>query len=122
MPETMLLIPGRSSKQGTSLNAGKLGAEYIEVTSTVEMNSDDMTRLGLTEGDMIRMSTDIGECIVKCKARKPAELPAGMLFMAYGPLSSQLVGGETQGTGMPLSKGFDVEVEKITGDLPATNN
>ena len=35
MPVTMLLIPGRSSKQGTSLNKGKLGDEYREITSTV---------------------------------------------------------------------------------------
>ena len=56
MTETMLLIPGRTSKQGTSLNAGKLGAEYIEVTSTVEINSDDMARLGLKEGDALRLS------------------------------------------------------------------
>ena len=115
MPETMMLIPGRTSKQGTSLNAGKLGAEYIEVTSTVEMNSDDMARLGLREGDKIRMRTSVGECTVTCKARKPSELPSGMLFMAYGPMSSQLVGGDTQGTGMPMSKGFDVEVEKVAG-------
>lgn len=113
MAETMLLIPGRTSKQGTSLNAGKLGAEYIEVTTTVEINSDDMARLGVKEGDAVRLSTAVGECVVKCKARKPSDLPAGMLFMAYGPASSQLVGGETQGTGMPLSKSFDVQVERV---------
>ena len=36
----MMLIPGRSSKQGTSLNKGKLKEEYLEVTSTLEMNKD----------------------------------------------------------------------------------
>ena len=54
MPESMILIPGRSSKQGTSLNAGKLKEEYLEVTSTVEMNADDMLRLGLNDGDQVR--------------------------------------------------------------------
>ena len=34
MTETMTLIAGRTSKQGTSLNAGKLKDEYIEVTTT----------------------------------------------------------------------------------------
>jgi formylmethanofuran dehydrogenase subunit D len=33
--------------------------------------------------------------------------------MAYGPPSSQLMGGDTQGTGMPMSKAFEVEVEPI---------
>jgi len=33
-----------------------------------------------------------------------------MLFMAYGPASSQLMGGDTAGTGMPISKNLEVEV------------
>lgn len=37
----MILIPGRSSKQGTSLNKGKLKEEYQTVTSTLEVNEDD---------------------------------------------------------------------------------
>jgi formylmethanofuran dehydrogenase subunit D len=114
MAETMILIPGRTSKQGVSLNVSKLHGEYVEVTNTVEMNADDMARLGLRAGDAVRLRTEVGEVVVRCKARKPAELPAGMLFMAYGPASSQLIGGETQGTGMPLSKSFEVEVEPMS--------
>ncbi len=49
MAETMILVPGRSSKQGTSLNKGKLKQEYLSVTSTLEMNSDDMQRLELED-------------------------------------------------------------------------
>lgn len=113
MAETMILIPGRTSKQGTSLNVSKLHGEYIEVTNMVEMNADDMARLGLREGDQVRLRTEVGETVVRCKARKPTELPSGTLFMAYGPSSSLLIGGETQGTGMPLSKSFDVEVEPV---------
>ena len=30
MPETFILIPGRTSRQGTSLEACKLEAEYVE--------------------------------------------------------------------------------------------
>jgi formylmethanofuran dehydrogenase subunit D len=113
MAETMILIPGRTSKQGTSLNAGKLKEEYRDVTSTLEMNENDMSRLGLQDGDQVRLRTEIGETVVHCKARKAADLPAGLLFMAYGPASSQLMGGDTAGTGMPLSKNLDVEVEPL---------
>ena len=112
MSETMILVAGRNSKQGTSLNAGKDSAEYVEVTGTVEMNADDMARLGLSAGDPVRLRTDEGETVVKCKPRKPEDLPSGLLFMAYGPPSSRLMAGETQGTGMPNSKSFEVEVEK----------
>src|SRR5262245_59227072 len=114
MAEIMTLIAGRSSKQGTSLNAGKLEAEYREVTSTLEMNADDMARLGLRDGDKVRLRTDMGEIVVACKGRKVQDLPLGLLFLPYGPPSSQLMGGDTAGSGMPISKNFEVEVEPLT--------
>ena len=113
MSETMLLIPGRSNKQGTSLNKGKLKDEYLEVTSTVEMNEDDMQRLRLQEGDSVRLSNEIGEFIAKCKGRKALDLPSGMIFIAYGPSSSRLMDSDTGGSGMPISKNLLVQVEKF---------
>ena len=50
MSEKMILIAGRNSKQGASLNAGKMKPEYIEVTSTVEMNEEDMNLRGIFGG------------------------------------------------------------------------
>lgn len=113
MPETMILIPGRSQKQGTSLNAGKLGDEYLEETSTAEMNMEDMQRLGIADGDRIRLRNRTGEAVVRCKGRKPEDLPAGVLFVAYGPTSSQLMESDTAGSGMPISKNIEVEVEVL---------
>ena len=114
MPETMLLIPGRSSKQGTSLNKGKLGDEYRDVTSTVEINADDMVRLGFNDGDKLRLRNHVGEAVVTCVSKKATDLPEGMIFIAYGPSSSRLMEGDTAGSGMPLSKHLPVEVEKIS--------
>ena len=113
MAETMILVPGRSNKQGTSLNKGKLKEEYLLITSTLEMNSDDMQRLGLEEGDLVRLSNATGETVVSCKGRKPEDLPSGMLFIPYGPPSSQLMASDTAGTGMPLSKHMEVLVERV---------
>lgn len=114
MAETMLLIAGRSSKQGTSLNKGKLKEEYLTITSTVELNEDDMTRLGLEAGDKIRLKNEIGETIATCKGRKATDLPSGLMFMAYGPSTSMLMGSDTAGSGMPISKNLEVQVEKVT--------
>jgi formylmethanofuran dehydrogenase subunit D len=116
MAETMILIAGRSSKQGTSLNEGKLKQNYIDVTSTVEMNQDDMDRLGIQDGDKVRLRSDRGETVVQCKGRKAKDLPSGLLFIAYGPPSSLLMSGETAGTGMPISKNLDVVVERVASD------
>ena len=112
--KTMLLIPGRTTKQGTSLNAGKLKEEYLAVTSTVEMNEDDMKSLALEKGDAVRLTSDEGEIVVTCAPKKAADLPSGILFMAYGPSSSELMGSDTAGSGMPLSKQIEVRVEAAT--------
>ena len=113
MSETMLLIPGRSNKQGTSLNKGKLKEEYLQVTSTVEMNVDDMQRLNLNDGDSVKLSNNLGEFIATCVGKKATDLPNGMLFIAYGPSSSRLMESDTGGSGMPLSKNLQVQVEKV---------
>ncbi len=112
MSETFVLIPGRTAKQGTALNQGKYTEEYKTETTTLIMNPDDMTRLDLSAGDRVRLSTEQGSIVVACAAAKPDALPSGLLFMPYGPATSQLMGAETHGTGMPDSKGLDVELEK----------
>ena len=119
MAVMMTLIGGRSSKQGTSLCAGKLGAEYLQVTSTVEMNVEDMARLGLSNDSKVRLRTPVGEVVLRCKGRETKDLPPGLLFMAYGPFSSELMAGDTGATGMPISKNLDVEVEPVVDGAAA---
>ena len=112
MSETMLLIPVRTSRQGTSLNAGKLKDDYRDETSTVELHPDDLARLGLKKGDKIRMISEYdSEAVVKCKAQKGASASTGLIFMAYGPTSSLFMEADTAGTGMPISKQITVTIE-----------
>lgn len=111
MAETMLLIAGRTSDQGVSINEGKLGSRYREVTTTVEINEEDMARLGLEAGDKVRLTTPEGSVVVSCKERKAEDLPSGVLFLPYGPASSQLMAGDTAGSGMPISKNLEVVLE-----------
>jgi formylmethanofuran dehydrogenase subunit D len=112
MPENFILIPGRTSRQGTSLNEGKFSTEYVEETSTLLMSPEDMARLDLKKGDHVRLRTAQGQIELPCQAAKAGELPAGVLFLPYGDMSSRLMGGDTHGSGMPDSKSFDVELER----------
>jgi formylmethanofuran dehydrogenase subunit D len=102
-----LLNASRSSKQGTLINVGKDSDEYVALTSTMTMAADDMAELGLAEGQMALVRTEFGEASFKCEAGK---VPAGMIFVPYGPPTCKLMGGTTDGTGMPTSKGWVVEV------------
>src|SRR5438132_12277277 len=111
-PETFILIPGRTSRQGTTLNEGKFTQGDVEETSTLLMNPEDMARLTLKNGDRVRLRTEQGQIELPCQAARTGELPSGLLFLPYGDMSSQLMGGDTHGTGMPNSKSFDVELER----------
>ena len=114
MPETFMLIPGRTSEQGTTLNEGKYTEGYKIETGTLQVAPEDMRRLGLKAGDLVRLKSDHGEVTVPIKAAKGDELPPGLLFISYGDASSRLMGGETHGSGMPDSKDFDVTMEKVS--------
>jgi formylmethanofuran dehydrogenase subunit D len=112
-PDIFILIPGRTSRQGTTLNEGKFTSNYVEETSTLMMSAEDMTRLSLKNGDRVRLRSDQGFIELPCQGAKAGELPPGLLFLPYGDLSSRLMGGDTHGSGMPSSKGLDVELERI---------
>jgi len=112
-PEVFILIPGRTSRQGTTLNEGKLSPGYVEETSTLLVSPADMARLGLANGDRVRLRSEQGQVELPCQAARANELPPGILFLPYGDASSRLMGGDTHGTGMPNSKSFDVELERV---------
>jgi formylmethanofuran dehydrogenase subunit D len=105
-----LLIPIRTNKQGVQVNVGKDGDEYNAIVNTVQMHSDDMKELGVAAGATIRVRTEVGDATFLCK---DGNVPRGLLFVPYGPPTCRLMGGETDGTGMPTSKGWDVEVEVV---------
>ncbi|REJ70428.1 MAG: formylmethanofuran dehydrogenase [Planctomycetota bacterium] len=113
MSQSFILIPGRTSKQGCGISEGKDGDGYQGEINTLQVAPEDMERLGLAEGDQVRVRNEHGQIELPIKAAKGGELPPGLLFIAYGDLSCRLMGGDTHGSGMPTSKGMDVELEKI---------
>jgi formylmethanofuran dehydrogenase subunit D len=114
MPETFILIPGRTSDQGCGISEGKFREKYQREINTLQVAPADMKRLGLAEGDRVRLTSQQRQVEVAVTPAKADELPEGLLFIAYGDISSQLMGGDTHGSGMPTSKGIDVELEVLT--------
>ena len=76
------------------------------------MNEEDMKKLNVQEGDEVEISRSGAKITAKCgKPKKTEELPLGLIFMPYGPLTSNLMtDGDTAGSGMPISKNLEVEV------------
>jgi len=104
-----ILITGRTTRQGTTIHLGKESEEFVEETSTVEMNEEDMRRNNLQEGDQVILRSAYGSTKVTCKR---SDIPQGLVFLAYGLPVSSIMGADTQSIGMPDSKGMEVEIEK----------
>src|SRR5438876_1104069 len=105
-----IMNAGRTSKQGQQINVGKDHAEYQAIVSTLTMHADDMKEAGILPGGTVRVRSDNGEATFLCREGK---VPRGMIFVPYGPPTCRLMGQTTDGTGMPTSKGWEVEVEPV---------
>jgi formylmethanofuran dehydrogenase subunit D len=105
-----IMNAGRTSKQGQQINVGKDYAEYQTIVNTLIMHPDDMKAAGVATGGTVRVWTEYGEAQFQCKEGK---VPPGMLFVPYGPPTCRLMGGSTDGTGMPTSKGWEVQLEPV---------
>ncbi len=105
-----LMNAGRTTKQGQQINIGKDSPEYLAIVTTIFMNVDDLKEAGITAGTDVRVRSDNGEAVFHCKEGK---VPPGIIFVAYGPPTCKLMGQTTDGTGMPTSKGWEVEVEPV---------
>ena len=61
MSEPLTLITGRTRKQAIGMHKGKDSPEYHEATALVEMNPEDMARLGIEDGGQALLRTAEGE-------------------------------------------------------------
>src|SRR2546423_12104441 len=77
------------------------------------MNPEDMACPGLKNGDTVRLRSEQGQVEIRCQAANKDDLPRGLLSLPYGDRSSRLMSGDTHGTGMPNSKGIDVELKPL---------
>ena len=113
LAETFILIPGRTSKQGCGISEGKFGENYLSEIQRLQVAPEDMERLGLQPGGRVQLTSETGQIEIEVTPAASGELPPGLLFVAYGDLSSQLMAADTHGSGMPTSKGIDVELEVV---------
>ena len=107
-PQRFIMNAGRTTRQGQQINVGKDSPEYQAIVSTLSMHPDDMRAVGVRPGGAVRVRSAHGEARFTCAEGK---VPRGMVFVPYGPPTCRLMGQETDGTGMPISKGWEVDVE-----------
>jgi len=106
----VLLLTGRTLRQGQGKEYGKLSERYWKSVAICELDPDDLKKLGIKEGNLVKIVTEYGSVVVS--AMKSMRSPhAGRVFVPYGPWASIIVDPKTHGTGMPSFKGTRATIE-----------
>jgi formylmethanofuran dehydrogenase subunit B len=108
------LNTGRTIEQGVALELGKTSQDYYQAVATASIDEREMEELGLEENGAVRISTDLGSVVVRCRKTR---LDPGQVFIPSGPWANALISPETSGTGMPRYKGVKVQVSRTEENL-----
>lgn len=111
----VLLLTGRTLRQGQGKEYGKLSERYWKSAAVCEADPEDLRKLGLKENSHVKITTEYGSVVLR--VLKSLRAPhSGRVFVPYGPWASIIVNPKTHGTGMPSLKGVQASIE------PAADN
>ena len=105
-----ILITGRTIDQGVGKEMGKGSKEYFDSASICFIDQADMIKFGIRSRKNVKVTSKYGSVIVKAM-KNPYGANPGIVFIPCGIWANAICGDETFGMGMPLFKGFTVEVE-----------
>ncbi|MEM3004537.1 MAG: molybdopterin dinucleotide binding domain-containing protein [Candidatus Bathyarchaeia archaeon] len=107
-------MTGRSLSQGRSKEQGKLSDLHLQSVACCEINTEDLLKIGVSHGENVCLSTEHGRVVVR--AVSPTQpIPPGVVFMPYGLWAAQIVGCDTDGSGMPTCKGISATLSPAIG-------
>ncbi len=113
----VILNSGRTSQQGVGLEVGKTSEEYFESVSYIELSPEDADSLNIEAGDNVKVETNYGSVVVSTKISQ--KLNEGESFFPYGLWANQVIGTDTEGTGMPLYKGIEAKITASKKKVPS---
>ena len=111
------LITGRTIDQGVGKELGKGSKEYYDSAAVCFLDKADIIKLGLKGGAKVRVTSKYGSVVLKAKKILRGSNP-GMVFIPCGLWANAICGDETFSMGMPLFKGFPVEVQQAQPSEP----
>ncbi|HWQ63960.1 MAG TPA: molybdopterin dinucleotide binding domain-containing protein [Methanospirillum sp.] len=104
------MITQRAFEEGVAMEIGKTSPEYFDACNIIEMNEQDMKKLGILKNTNVRVTSESGQVIVKAVVGRQTVYP-GLCHIRQGVWANQVVPPRTQSTGTPQYSGFPVTVE-----------
>ncbi|MGA3291057.1 MAG: molybdopterin dinucleotide binding domain-containing protein [Candidatus Bathyarchaeia archaeon] len=114
-----ILITGRTIDQGVGKEMGKGSKEYFDSSALCFIDESDMKKMGIKSRANVKVTSKYGSVIVKA-TKNPYGSSPGLVFIPCGLWANAVCGDETFGMGMPLFKGFQVEVECASNQVILT--
>jgi formylmethanofuran dehydrogenase subunit D len=115
------IITGRTIDQGVGKELGKGSQEYFDSAAVCFMDKVDMMKLGLRNGANVQVTSKYGSVVVKARKFPRGSMP-GMVFIPCGLWANAVCGDDTFSMGMPMFKGFPVDVEPAPDQIVLTLN
>jgi formylmethanofuran dehydrogenase subunit D len=115
------IITGRTIDQGVGKELGKGSQEYFDSAAVCFMDKVDMMKLGLRNGANVQVTSKYGSVVVKARKFPRGSMP-GMVFIPCGLWANAVCGDDTFSMGMPMFKGFPVDVEPAPDQTVLTLN
>ena len=106
----VVLITGRSIGQGQGKEYGKFSEKYKENVAVCEIDSSDLSKIGISTGQNVKVTTFHGSVVVK-GIKSTQEPHPEIIFIPCGPWANAVICPKTHGTGMPSLKGIPAEIE-----------
>jgi formylmethanofuran dehydrogenase subunit D len=100
----VVLLTGRTRRQGVGLEVGKLSEIYQESTTRIRLDAKDLEKVGVKPEETVMVKTEHGSVVLRAVIASRSR--PGIAFIPYGPWANLLIGGDTDSTGMPSSKGL----------------
>jgi formylmethanofuran dehydrogenase subunit D len=106
----LTLITGRTIDQGVGKEMGKGTQRYFDTSAICYLDKTDMKKIGIRANTNVQVTSRFGTVIVKAEEFPRGNHP-GLIFMPCGLWANAVCGDDTYSMGMPLFKGFPVEIE-----------
>jgi formylmethanofuran dehydrogenase subunit D len=102
--------------QTEALERDRFGDEYKKLSAAIVMSKNDLAKMGLEQGDRVKVSSSCGSVVVEVRESRRDE-PGGTAFMANSPWSNALVSDDTGGKGIPEFKNITARISRVKEEI-----
>jgi formylmethanofuran dehydrogenase subunit D len=116
MAVSLTIITFRDVFQDEEKKKSRYSEDYQKLSAQIILDKQDMSALGIKDGQSLLVKNDVGSVIVAAKTSDDDPHP-GLAFMINSPWSNQLIGDDTCNTNISGPKSISAQVSPSTDNI-----